>query len=110
MNTPDLEPDSFRCPTCGAKQAPSSECRRCKCDLELVVGVYQSGRALHQAYLRYLRAGDYRQALDCALRRFQLAPDDTARRLLVVAYLHLGQYRAALDVSGMSDDESVTAF
>lgn len=96
----DLESDSFRCPTCGAKQTPSMECRRCKCDLALVVSLRDSARAAHRAYLRHLQAGDYQQALDSAFRRFQLAPDDTARRLLVVAYLHLGHYRAAWEVSG----------
>ena len=30
-------PPSFQCPTCGAAQSPSPECRRCRCDLSLVV-------------------------------------------------------------------------
>ncbi|MFO7904723.1 MAG: tetratricopeptide repeat protein [Planctomycetota bacterium] len=102
MNRPDVESDSFRCPTCGAKQAPSTECRRCKCDLALVVSLRDSARDVHRTCLRHLQAGNYQEALECAFRRFQLAPDETARRLLAVAYLHLGQYRAALEVSGMS--------
>ncbi|MFW6169897.1 MAG: hypothetical protein ACODAD_05350 [Planctomycetota bacterium] len=102
MNRQNLDSEPFCCPTCGAKQAPSSECRRCKCDLTLVLSLRDCVRAAHRTYLRHLQAGEYQQALNCAFERFQLARDETARRLLVVAYLHLGQYRAALEVSGMS--------
>ena len=33
--------DDFRCPTCGARQGLAETCRRCKCDLSLVVAVQQ---------------------------------------------------------------------
>lgn len=100
MNKHDMETPSFRCPTCGAEQAPSSQCRRCKCELGLVVHLRQQADSVHQSYLRHLRSGNYLQALDCAFWRLQLMPDETARRLLAVAYLRLGKYQAALEVSG----------
>jgi len=92
----DLEP--FRCPTCQAKQDASPECRRCKCDLTLVVAMRESAQAMHEACLRRLRSGDYRAALDCALRRHAITPDATSRRLLGVVYLLQGRYQAALDM------------
>ena len=98
MNEKTVESETFRCPTCGARQTPAAECRRCKCDLQLVVGLRDEADMLHGMYLRCLEAGEYHQALDCAIRRCQLAPDETARRLLAVAYLHLGRYQAALDI------------
>lgn len=102
MNENQLQTNSLRCPTCGAEQPPSAECRRCKCDLSLVVAVRQHAEALHRDCLMQLRAGQYRDALSAARRRFELAPDRTSRRLLAVAYLCLGKYQAALDLRNNS--------
>lgn len=35
----DREAANIRCPTCNASQAPSNECRRCHCELSLLIEV-----------------------------------------------------------------------
>lgn len=98
MNADAPENDRFRCPTCGATQAVSAECRRCKCDLSLVLAVRRQARMLHDDCLRHLRAGAHRSALACAVRRQELSPDETSRRLLAMVYLCLGKFPAALEI------------
>lgn len=99
--SPDTpESGSFRCPTCGATQVVSAECRRCKCDLSLVLAVHAQARAWHEDCLRQLRAGAHRRALASALRRHELAPDATSRRLLAVVYLCLGKFPIAMELAG----------
>ncbi len=61
------------------------------------MSVRDQANALHQACLRRLRAGDHCAALDLAVRRLQLSPDETARRLVGIASLCLGRYQAAMD-------------
>jgi hypothetical protein len=95
-------PEPFHCPTCGARQAPAAECRRCKCDLRLVVAVRQQVDAAQQACLTHVRKGEGRQALRWALRRMRLSSDDTARQLLTAMLLRAGRYQAALDVGDAS--------
>ena len=89
----------MRCPTCGASQSASPECRRCKCDLEMVLAVRQQARALHRQYLVHLREGDVRAALAVAIRRHRLAPDPVSRRLLAVACLGLGRFADAAQLA-----------
>lgn len=102
MNANPSETNSLRCPTCGAQQPQSARCRRCKCDLSLVVALRQKAESLHRACLQQLRAGEFRDALRTALSRYELAPDGTSRRLLAVTYLCLGRYQAALDLRNSS--------
>ena len=91
---PEIE--SLCCPTCGARQAPSAECRRCRCDLALLLAVHGQARMVHRCCLRHFRAGAHPQAFRCALLRHQLAPDETSRRLLAVACLCLERYAEAI--------------
>jgi len=88
--------EKFRCPTCGAQQAVSAECRRCKCDLSLVVAIHQQRVRLHHDCLRHLRDGELVKARACARKLHDLSPNVTSRRLLAVACLHLGEFRTAL--------------
>ncbi len=104
MNGDRVQSDVLRCPTCGAEQVSSAICRRCKCDLTLVVAARARAVGLHQACLRHWRAGEPQRALDCALGRYRLIPDETAHRLLAIAYLRLGHHQAALDVRGRLGD------
>ncbi|MEX0819367.1 MAG: hypothetical protein WD070_07230 [Pirellulaceae bacterium] len=91
--------DSFRCPTCHARQAPSPECRRCKCDLTLLVSALQRCERLHEECLRAIAGGDLETAERVAVQRWELAPDKDATRLLSVTYLLQGRFQAALDIS-----------
>ena len=85
MNENASEAEAIRCPTCSAQQVASDECRRCKCDMSLVLAVRDRARRMHHECLRHLRTGAYRDALHSALCRHELSPDETSRRLLAVA-------------------------
>jgi len=97
-STNSMDASAFRCPTCGARQGLSAECRRCKCDLHLVVDVYRQAAALRESCLRHLRDGNWRDALEAAAERHALSPDGVSRRLLAVSHLRAGEYHAALDL------------
>jgi len=88
--------ERMRCPTCRAVQEPSPECRRCKCNLSLLIATLDHQRALHRAVLRELRERRYAAALELARRRWTLSPDATAARLLSVCHLVRGHFQAAL--------------
>jgi len=90
---------TLRCPTCGARQAPSAECRRCRCDLSLLLATIEHQRALHRRVLRDLRDGRFAEALRTARRRAEVSPDRDAARLLAVCHLFEGNFRAALDLA-----------
>lgn len=90
--------NSFRCPTCNARQEPSPECRRCKCDLTLLLASLQRCQRLYEGGLRCLADRDLDAAERLALQRWELAPDQDAARLLAITYLLQGRYQAALDI------------
>ena len=90
---------SFRCPTCNARQDPSSECRRCKCDLSLLLAALQECERLTAACLRDLAEGEMDSAEQLALQRWELSPDKDATRVLATTYLLQGRFQAALDIS-----------
>jgi hypothetical protein len=93
-----LNADNFRCPTCNARQAPSPECRRCKCDLSLLLAARQRCERLYEACLRELAEGNVDAAEQTALRCWELSPGEDAARLLATTYLLQGRYQAALDI------------
>lgn len=96
---PSDDESTLRCPTCGARQAPSAECRRCRCDLSLLLATLEYQRALHRRTLRGLCDGRLADALRTARRRAELSPDRDAARLLAVCHLFGGNFRAALDLA-----------
>jgi len=90
--------DSFQCPTCNARQpASTTECRRCRCDLSLVLAIREGLRQLHERCLKSLASGDAPEALNFAQRRYELSPDVTSRRLVAVALLCLGHFEEAVE-------------
>lgn len=92
---PGAAPLSFQCPTCGAAQAPSPECRRCRCDLSLVTALVARESQLRANVLGCLACGDYPAAVTAAERLHQEAPGDASARLLGVSQLLAGRYEAA---------------
>ena len=88
--------DDFRCPTCGARQALAETCRRCKCDLSLVVAVQRRRHTLRRQCLQRLRKRQGWAAVQAAEELHALAPDADSTRLLAVAHLACGDYAQAL--------------
>jgi len=86
----------FRCPTCGARQGLGDICRRCKCDLSLVVAVHRRREVLRRQCLRWLGSRQAEAALPTAEQLYALAPDADSARLLAVAQLACGDYPRAL--------------
>ena len=90
------EVDDFRCPTCGARQELMETCRRCKCDLSLVVAVQQRRQTLRRQCLQRLAHQQNEAAVQAAEELHALAPDADSTRLLAVAHLACGDYAQAL--------------
>lgn len=92
------------CPTCGARQqTEAATCRRCHCDLSLVLSVRESATRLHRACLQRLAIGKCNDALELAWRRHNLCPDETSRRLVTVSLLQTGRFEEALRFGAQSD-------
>lgn len=85
----------LRCPTCDAQQIASPVCRRCKCDLTLVVDILATALTLKRRCCHLLDQGLYEEAAVAARRLVQIEPDEDSVRYLGVCYLLLGQYAAA---------------
>jgi len=95
-----VEPPSIaelRCPTCGAVQQPSAECRRCRCDLGLLIACLEQEQAaereealqreqaaLRRSALRSLSRGDVPAALSAAEQLAGIAPPACGLPLLAV--------------------------
>ncbi|HEX5442758.1 MAG TPA: hypothetical protein VFW87_02965 [Pirellulales bacterium] len=92
----DLASEVLRCPTCGASQGWSSECRRCRSDLRLLQEAAQRYRHSRSRCLAELRAGRPRAALLHARDCLFLSPSDDARRLEAVCALRAGDWPAAV--------------
>lgn len=97
--------DEIRCPTCGARQAPSAECRRCKCDLDLYVSALDERERWRFETLRRLRDAEYSEAVNAARRCWSLSPDEDAARLLAVASLLAGRFYDALETCELAPSE-----
>ncbi len=91
-------PGDFRCPTCGARQELMETCRRCKCDLSLVVAVQQRRQMLRRQCLQRLAHQQNDAAVQAAAELHALAPDADSTRLLAVAHLASGDYAHALQM------------
>lgn len=92
--------DDFRCPTCGARQVLADTCRRCKCDLSLVVAVQRRRRALRRQCLQRLGQQQTAAAVQAAEELYALAPDADSTRLLAVTQLASGDFPRALQTLG----------
>ena len=94
---PDASREELRCPTCGAPQAGTDRCRRCKCDLRLLraaLDFYEQNRRL---CLQSIRAGDPQTALLHASSCHRLEPGSESRRLLALSHLIAENWQSALD-------------
>lgn len=90
----------LRCPTCGARQVVADVCRRCKCDLSLVVAAHRRRNELRTQCLAELRRHRPESALRAAGELHALAPDADSTRLLAIAHLLHGDYAAAVQMLG----------
>ncbi|MBI3461591.1 MAG: hypothetical protein HY000_00815 [Planctomycetes bacterium] len=98
---PDSNPDErmFRCPTCGAVQPWSDDCRRCRCDLGLLHATVQAADALHQQALHLILSGRLDDALQAARQSWELDPSTRSRRLLAVCALLNRQWQSAVQAA-----------
>jgi hypothetical protein len=101
--------DEMCCPTCGARQAVAEICRRCKCDLSLVVAVQRRRQTLRRQCLRWLARQQGQAAIQAAEELHALAPDADSTRLLAVAHLASGDYAHALGMLMTACGASVAA-
>jgi hypothetical protein len=99
---PSSTAEELCCPTCGARQAWSDTCRRCKCDLSLVLQLRQHLRRLRRQCLSDLRDDRLAQALATARQCYGTSGEDEDARLLAVCHLLNGQFAEALAVGSPS--------
>jgi hypothetical protein len=95
----DQPRDELRCPTCGARQARTDTCRRCKSDLRLLRSAIEAYERHHSASLHYLGIRQPEEALRHARRCHELRPGPDARRLMAVCQLLRGDWPDAVDLA-----------
>jgi hypothetical protein len=97
----EISPHSptLRCPTCGASQAWSDTCRRCRCDLSLLHGALRQVDRLRRRCLENLRDGRYDDAARAARRCCELDASADQRQLLAVAEFLRGRFEVAVRVA-----------
>ena len=98
ISTPNDRHAPLRCPTCNASQDWSDVCRRCKCDLSLMVALLRRRERLQDACRRALRAGQYEEARRSALACLAISSDPDTLRLLAVSCLASGRTASAVRV------------
>ena len=96
------EAGELRCPTCGARQAWSDTCRRCKCDLSLVHQVQQRLRTLRRRCLSQLRDQQLGESLDTAKLCCELSAEAANTRLLALCHLLNENWALALELHDTS--------
>lgn len=89
---------SLTCPTCKAVQVPSSGCRRCGSDLELLVTMLDENLQLRRQSLTLLRQRRLMRATRIARQCWALSSNDDNARLLATCYLLQGDFSAAVQV------------
>ena len=84
--------------TCKAVQVPSSECRRCGSNLELLVTMLDENLQLRRQSLALLRQRRLMRATRIARQCWALSSNDDNARLLATCYLLQGDFSAAVQV------------
>ena len=90
--------DGFACPVCGAHQALSKACRRCKADLSLVVDVYAELSAKRARCLALIRQRRLLSATRLAKECVRLSGDESNVRLLATCSLLQSDFAQALRI------------
>ena len=88
--------DDFACPVCGAHQALSKACRRCRADLSLVTAVRSELAANRERCAALIRQRRLLRATRLAKECLELSRDESNLRLLATCYLLQGDFAAAL--------------
>jgi hypothetical protein len=96
MSSTPQTPPKMRCPTCGAKQAWSDSCRRCRSDLSLLHQALRCAQHLRRACLTALRHGRYDEAVQAAYRCCQWDSSQESRHLLAMAEFYCGRFATAV--------------
>jgi len=88
--------ENLVCPVCRAVQKPSETCRRCRCDLRLVLCVQGAARDARRQALLHLARHRWAEAFHAAQTFHAIQPGADSRRLLAVCCLLSGDFREAL--------------
>jgi hypothetical protein len=98
LNAMESAEETCTCPTCGARQVPAPECRRCKCDLGLLFRVLEQNAALRRQCLLRIRERRLIAATRLARRCCEMSATLANRRLLATCYLLQGDFHSALRI------------
>jgi hypothetical protein len=93
----------MRCPTCGAQQAWTDRCRRCKCDLRLLRAAVEAYEHNRELCLFYLDDDDPQSAFQHAQTCHQLRPNPETHQLLALCYFLADDWENALEQAAFVD-------
>ncbi len=93
------------CPTCGAGQPWSEQCRRCKSDLRDLSVAWDNVQRARLESLKAIKLGEFDRALGWARRYAELYPCTGATRLVVVCNLLCGNWLSALRIGQRTSTE-----
>jgi len=77
----------MRCPVCKADNVQPTQCRRCKADLSLLFILEEQRRQTLAEARRYLRRGEFGEAIEHVETAEWLRDDEESRRLAALAHL-----------------------
>jgi hypothetical protein len=97
-DTSETKTVEAECPTCGARQAPADECRRCQCDLRMVRDVERQYDELRLRCLALMRTRRLKRATEAAHDCRAVSSEECSQRLLAACYLLQGDFPSALKV------------
>ncbi len=85
-----------RCPTCGARHTDGPFCRRCRTDLQQVIGVEQAAGRARKRASRALARGHRHKARTFAEEACRLHRSDTSISMRALVALADGEFDLAL--------------
>jgi len=88
MNANDRSATECRCPTCGAAQAWSDECRRCGTDISFLRRLADEWKSLQHQWAAALRNGNRQQAESVAERLLTISPTTFHKMLYDFLHFH----------------------
>ena len=88
------ERQEMKCPACGAMQELAPTCRRCKCDLSMVIEAAAEYAMLRRRCLAAFAANRPEEALPYARACYTLDPNPAATRRLAACLILTGSAEA----------------
>ncbi|MFV1975375.1 MAG: hypothetical protein ACC651_06470 [Candidatus Scalindua sp.] len=87
----------IKCPSCKKVNSDSRECVRCGCGLKILTTILQAAESEISVGKAKLLKGDFLEALEHAMRSWNLKKSSNAAKLAFLANVSTGEYEDALE-------------